>query len=89
MIQPLHATTGTDTTHAVRQGIRILAVDDNPVILAVLCEVFGSHEFQVVISRNPISAINVFVSERPDAVRPEPLVRSPLRGSPPPRRTDL
>lgn len=57
-----------DPPKAIRRGLRVLVVDDNPMILAILGEILPTQECDVVLSRNPVSAINVFVSERPDAV---------------------
>ena len=52
----------------IRDGLRLLVIDDNPGILKVLREVVPQGEGEVVFSRNPVSAINVFLRERPDAV---------------------
>lgn len=57
-----------DPSETLRRGLRLLVVDDNPAILAVLGEILPADECSVIFSRNPVSAINVFLIERPDAV---------------------
>ena len=57
-----------DPSQPIRRGLRLLVVDDNPGILKVLGEILPAEDCNVILSRNPVSAINVFLNERPDAV---------------------
>ncbi len=54
--------------NAIRRGIRVLLVDDNPHLAEIVREILAELQCELIASRNPLIAVDLFLDERPDLV---------------------